>query len=229
MEQLHNGFTLELCDGAFPLSTDSIALAGFVRLGRQATVLDLGAGCATLGLLLCANDPLCSVTGIELDENAHRTALQNIEDNGLSQRLTSICGDLNYISSFITPGSFTCCVSNPPYFTGGPKSQSAPLARSEDGCSMDALFQAAAWALKYGGDFYLVHRPERLAQLCACAADNGLAPKRLMLVRHKEGGSVSLVLLACRKGGKPGLSWEELTLHHADGTPTQAYKSIYHI
>ena len=78
MEQLPNGYTLELCAGAFPLSTDSIALAGFVRLPANATVLDLGAGCATLGLLLCANDKSCNVTGIELDENAHNAALENI-------------------------------------------------------------------------------------------------------------------------------------------------------
>ena len=77
MELLHNGFTLELCEGAFPLSTDSIALSGFVRLPRQAAVLDLGSGCGTLGLLLCANDPGCAVTGIELDETAHSMALRN--------------------------------------------------------------------------------------------------------------------------------------------------------
>ena len=71
MEQLHNGFTLELCQNAFPLSTDSIALSGFVRLPRQAKVLDLGSGCGTLGLLLCASDDTCNVTGVELDENAH--------------------------------------------------------------------------------------------------------------------------------------------------------------
>ena len=69
MEYLHNDFTLEICPCAFPLSTDSIALSGFVRLPKQASVLDLGAGCGTLGLLLCAKDPGCTVTGIELDEN----------------------------------------------------------------------------------------------------------------------------------------------------------------
>ena len=48
METLHNGYTLELSEGAFPLSTDSIALADFARLPKNAKVLDLGAGCATL-------------------------------------------------------------------------------------------------------------------------------------------------------------------------------------
>ena len=32
MEYLPNGFTLSLCDGAFPLSTDSMVLAHFARL-----------------------------------------------------------------------------------------------------------------------------------------------------------------------------------------------------
>ena len=38
MEILHNGFTLETPTGTFPLSTDSILLADFVRLPRNANV-----------------------------------------------------------------------------------------------------------------------------------------------------------------------------------------------
>lgn len=229
MEQLQNGFTLELCAGAFPLSTDSVVLADFTKLPRNARVLDLGSGCGTLGLMLCAKDPGCCVTGIELDENAHRTALENSRRNGVSARLGSICADLAAISTVVPSGSFDCCISNPPYFTGGPESKHAALARKEASCTLDALFRAAAWSLRYGGDFFLVHRPERLAELCAQAASNNLEPKRLCLLRHKEGSNVSLVLLQCRKGAKPGLSWEELCLHDAQGDPTAEYKRIYHL
>ena len=49
MEFLPNGFTLELTEGAFPLSTDSMLLAHFAKLPRNARVLDLGSGCGTLG------------------------------------------------------------------------------------------------------------------------------------------------------------------------------------
>ena len=52
MEYLPGGLTLQLCDGAFPLSTDSMVLAHFVKLRRNAGVLDLGSGCGTLGLAL---------------------------------------------------------------------------------------------------------------------------------------------------------------------------------
>ena len=228
MEQLQNGITLELCPGAFPLSTDSVALAGFVKLPPKATVLDLGSGCGTLGLMLCAKDENCCVTGVELDEQAHLTAIRNACRNSLSSRLLSICGDIANIPEFIAPGSFRCCVSNPPYFSGGPASRTL-LARRDDCCDLQDLFQAAAWALCYGGDFYLVHKPERLAQLCSCATNVGLEPKRLLLVRHREGSPIALVLLQCRKGAKPGLQMEEMALHHQDGRPTGDYRRIYHL
>lgn len=226
MEQLHGGLTLET-DGAFALSTDSMLLADFVRLPKNAQVLDLGSGGGTLGLLLCAADDTCRVTGVEIDENAHATALKNISRNRLDSRLSSICADLRAVS--LPQGRFHVCVSNPPYFSGGPSGRENAAARRDDLCSARELFAAAAKALRYGGDFFLVHKPEKLAQLCACAAQNGMEAKRLRLVRHRQGGQISLILLQCRKGGKPGLQIDEIALFHADGTPTAQYRSIYHI
>lgn len=229
MEQLHGGFTLNLCEGAFPLSTDSIALAGFVRLPRQAKVLDLGSGCGTLGLLLCADDPGCHVTGVELRPSDHQQALENIRANGLQTRMESICADLTQADRLFAPGSFSVCVSNPPYFSAGPASRTVPTARREDCCSLAQLCASAAWSLKYGGDFYVVHRPERMTELFACAAGHKLEPKRLCLLRHRPSGPVSLVLVQCRKGAKPGLAWEELCLYDDLGTPTEQYKQLYHL
>lgn len=228
MEHLPNEFTLELGEGTFPLSTDSMVLSHFVKLPRHARVLDLGSGCGTLGLLLCARDASCTVTGVELDGNAHAAALANIRRNGLSSRMNSICTDLRSVSEKFSPGSFSCCVSNPPYFSGGPASRAMPLARREDTCSPAELFQAATWALKYGGDLFLVHRPERLAQLIAQGAVAGLEAKRLLLVRHRPGNPVSILALQFRKGAKPGLIWEEQTLYDSNGAPTPYFQSVYH-
>lgn len=229
MERLHNGFTLELCAGAFPLSTDSIALAHFTKLPKNARVLDLGSGCGTLGLLLCADRPDCRVTGVEIDATAHETALDNIRRNDISDRHTSICADLKSIPSLLPAGSFDACISNPPYFTGGPKSKTVPNARQENLCDLESLFASAAWTLRYGGDFFLVHRPERLAELFVCGAKHNLEPKRLCLLRHRADGPVSLVLVQFRKGAKPGLIWEEAALHNSDGSDTDFYRQLYHI
>jgi tRNA1(Val) A37 N6-methylase TrmN6 len=228
MEILHNGFTLQTKSG-FPLSTDSMLLSGFAALPRDARILDLGAGCGTLGLLLCASDDRCCVTGIEIDPAAHEAALENIRRNRLDPRMESICADIRTIPSLFPAGSFDCCISNPPYFTGGPASEAVPLARRDDCCSPEELFEAAAWALKFGGTFFLVHKPERLAQLCGIACACKLEPKRLQLIRHRPDKPVSLILLACRKGAKPGLQWEELCLFDKEGQPTPQYRKIYHL
>lgn len=228
MEQLLNGLTLDIPENAFPLSTDSMVLADFVKLPAGASVLDLGSGCGTLGMLLCAKDRGCHVTGVELDEAAHLAALDNIRRNRLEHRLTSICGDIRTVNQHFPAGSFHCCISNPPYFSGGPAAR-LTLARRDDCCTTAQLFESAAWTLRYGGDFFVVHKPERLAELCACGSGAGLEPKRLRLVRHRENGPIALVLLQCRKGGKPGLVIEEMSLHKSDGTATNDYQRIYHI
>ena len=226
METLSNGFTLDIPTGAFPLSTDSILLCDFVNLPRNARVLDFGSGCGTLGTLLCAKDSHCHVTGVELDSVAHEAAVENIRRNQLTDRMESMCADLRTVC---LTGGFDCCVSNPPYYTGGPASQQTPLARRDDCCTLTELIVAAGKMLKFGGDFCLVHKPERLAEICAVAAANKLEPKRLRLIRHREDGDVSLILLSCRKGGKPGLLWEERCLFHSNGQPTDYYKFLYHL
>ena len=226
MEYISNNYTLDLTAG-FPLSTDSMVLADFVKLPKNARLLDLGSGCGTLGLMLCARDSGCTVTGIELDEGAHAAALENIARNGLESRLFSICADLRTMPW--RAGHFDVCVSNPPYFSGGARHSRNPNARQEDTCTIRDLCAAASGALRWGGDFFLVHKPERLAQLAFEASAAGLEPKRLRLVRHRPGAPISLILLSCRRGGKPGLQIDELTLYQPDGTPTEEYKRIYHI
>jgi len=227
MENLPNGYTLALCDGAFPLSTDSMLLAHFVRLPRNARVLDLGSGCGTLGMLLCARDPGCHVTGLEISGTDHTAAEENICRNALQSRLKSICTDLRNLPGELT-GSFQVCVSNPPYFSGGPASQATPLARRDDCCAPEDLFRTAGRALQYGGDFFLVHKPEKLAQLIACGAANQLEAKNLDLIRHKEGGPITLILLQFRKGGKPGLQLHEHSLFDSRGEATAYYREVYH-
>ena len=229
MEQLPNGFTLNLAEGTFPLSTDSMILSHFMKLPKNASVLDLGSGCGTLGLLLCAKDPHCSVTGIELEEKAHSCALENIHRNGVDVRMASICADLRQVPQLIRPGSFSCCVSNPPYFSGGPASQTYQTARREDACTLAQLMEAAGWALKYGGDFFLVHRPERLGDIIARASAQKMEAKRLLLVRHRPDCDISIIALQLRKGGKPGLKIEEATLFDNIGDPSPFYKSVYHL
>jgi tRNA1Val (adenine37-N6)-methyltransferase len=139
--------------------------------------------------------------------------------------MKSILGDLRCPVG----DSFHICVSNPPYYTGGPSSQACATARRDDLCSTEDLMQAASRCLRYGGDFYLVHKPEKLASLCALGGKYHLEAKHLRLIRHREGGPITLILLQLKKGGKPGLTIDEKSLFLANNTPTTYYQSVYHL
>lgn len=232
MEHLYGGISYCVGEESFPLSTDSMLLGSFASLGKNAVVADLGSGSGALGLLLCGKYPDCQVTGVEIHEPSHEAAIENIKNNALEQRMRSLLGDIREVSSILPGGKFHCVVSNPPYFVAGADSQgpAGPQARKEAQCKLEDLYAAAKWLLRFGGDFYLVHKPDRLTDLMALGRIHGLEPKKLRCVRYQQGSAVSLVLLQCRRGGKPGLQFlPDLILKQTDGTPTEEYKQIYHM
>ena len=56
----------------------------------------------------------------------------------------------------------------------------------------------------------------------------GLEPKRLRMVQHDAAGVPGLVLLECRRGGKPGLRAEPaLLLYDPDGRETAEHRRAY--
>ena len=230
IETLWNGFTLSQPDSRFRLSTDSVVCADFADFPSNSHITDLGCGSGAIAMMLLASDRSLHVTGIELDEEAATAARENAKQ--CPERFSVLHGDLREIRSLLPAGSMDCCISNPPYFPAGsgPEAQ-GPMgqARSEATLSLAQLTAAAAWLLKTGGRFVLVHRPERLADLMWELRNVKLEPKRIRFVRHKPSSPVSLVLLEARKGGKAGLSYEpDLVLFAENGTETEEYKRIYH-
>ena len=82
--------------------------------------------------------------------------------------------------------------------------------------------------LRWGGQFCLVFRTERLAELLETLRRSGLEPKRLRLVQHDAASAPSLLLLESRRGGRPGLAVEPtLLLRDADGRETDETRRIY--
>ena len=230
MEQLWNN--IEIIEQAgFPLGTDAVLLAHFAQLPRKAGIVDLGSSWGALGLLLCAKDGSCRVTGVERSEKAHAAALSNIRHNRLESRLSSLLGDVREIASLLPAGSFDCVISNPPYFPvgSGKLSLKNAEARSEEFLELPQLCAAAAWLLPSGGKFFMVHRPERLCDIFCALRAVGIEPKRLQFVRHKEHTQPCLILVEGRRGGKPGLTYEPDFIEFTEsGLETPEYRAAYH-
>lgn len=197
-------FTLRQAPGVFPVCGDSLALGSFASARRGGQVCDLGCGSGVLGLCLLAREPSLRVTALELDGRAAALARENFAENGLDAQVLQ--GDLRQIRTLLPSGGFDLAVSNPPYFP--PRSGRGDSAqRMELVCTLEDVCAAAAWLLKNGGRFALVHRPERLADVFCALRAHGLEPKRLRFLQT-PGRPPSAALAEAVKRGRPGLKLE---------------------
>lgn len=216
--------------GVFKLGSDSVLLAAFAKLGRVKNVCDLGSGGGVLPVLLQAYKPGIEITGIEIDTAAVELSRENVELNGMADKISIIHGDMREHKTHLEAGKYDLVVSNPPYFAAGSgyESDTLPTARGESECSLEDVCRAAAYAVRWGGCFVIVHRPERLSELFCTLTACGLEPKRLRMTQYKNGAAPNLVLIEARRGGKPGLVIEPpLIMTDESGGESEEIRRIY--
>ena len=226
------GYRFVYDDALFPPGTDSFLLSAFPKLRPGLRICDLGCGTGLLGLLLLQRQPAMTATGVELLPQAAALAERTAAANGLEDRLTVRTGDLRQIRQLLPPAAFDLVVCNPPYDPAGsgllPESRVLQTARTELGCTLEEVCAAAAYLLPWGGRFCLVHKPERLADLCCALRGAGLELKRLRAVCPRAGDAPSLLLAEGRRGGRPGVEiLPPLILRGPDGAPTAELNTIY--
>lgn len=224
------GYRFVYTDTLFRPGTDTFLLSSLPRLKPNMRVCDLGCGTGLLGLLLLQRQPTLTVTGVDIQSEAIQLAEKAAVENALTDRLTFLNGDLR--EPILPANSFDLVVCNPPYYpvSSGKVADSQVLrtARSEESCTLEELCRTAARLLPWSGHFCLVHKPERLADLCCTLRACGLEPKRLRFVCKSPQSAPSLLLLDACRGGKPGLSIEApLILQNSDGSPSAEVDAIY--
>lgn len=217
-------------NGQFPPGLDSFLLSSMPRLKPGLRVCDLGCGTGLVSLLLLQRQRELTVTGLDIQPEAVRLGTLAAEENGLTDRLSFLLGDLR--ESNLPAGSFDLVVCNPPYFPPSsglpPKGAARRTARTEETCALEDVCRAAARLLRWGGGFCLVHKPERLTDLLVALRQAGLEPKRLRFAASRPEKVPSLVLAEARRGGRPGLTVEPpLILENPDGSPTAELDRIY--
>ena len=216
-------------DGLFRPGTDSFLLSSLPRLSSGLRVCDLGCGTGLLGLLLLQRQPDLRV---DIQPRAIALAEKAAVENGLTDRLTFQCADLRQIRHGFPTGCFDLAVCNPPYYPPGSGKTSADAsrrtARSETQASLTDICAAAAYLLRWGGKFCLVHKPERLADVICALRDAGMEPKRLRFVQNRAETAPSLFLIEGCRGGKPGVDIQPPLLLQTDtGAPTGELNVIY--
>ena len=195
-------YVFEQRPNVFRLGSDSEALGGFAQVKKKEKVLDLGCGGGVLGLYLLAREPSIQITGLDLNPDAVELARENFAANELNAAVVQ--GDMRNVRELFPAGHFDLVISNPPYFAAG-SGYSGGSARMEEECTLDDVCAAAGWAVKNGGRFAIVHRPERLVDLFCALRQYDMEPKRMRFVQARD-LPPSAVLVEAYKQGKPGLT-----------------------
>lgn len=207
------GETRVLVDNVHRFGEDALLLADFAAPKSGERVCDLGTGCGAIALRICTNASPAVVHGIDIDPAAIALATQAADAFDGVPTPTFAVGDWSDPASLGVVGSYDLVVCNPPYFplaSGGVNvDETRRRARHEQADTLESVCAAAARLLRYGGRFCLCHRPERLTAVLAALTAAGLEPKRLCPVRHQAEESPWLLLIEAKRGGKPGLIWEE--------------------
>ena len=217
-------------DPVFKITTDSVLLAHFAAdAGDFARCMDLGCGGGLLSVLLHDKAPGAVFDSADIRSDAAQACQRNYDANNITGSV--VCADVRQYRTLGGPGQYELVVCNPPYYYAGKNSPDPDRAAARgDGLSPAQFSGAASYLLRRGGMFCLVHKPEFLTDIFAAMRLADIEPKRMRFVTHAADSAPALVLIAGRRGGKPGLTVQpNLILTAPGGGPTDEIREIYHM
>jgi len=208
--------------------TDAYLLAAFLRTKSKERAVDLGSGTGIIPLLCMSRSKASHFYALEIQRSFADLISRNVELNGFSEKITPLCIDVRAITSQDVGGEVGIVTANPPYMTVNSGERNSAdekyIARHEVAGSIFDFCAAAGRLLKYGGRFYCVFRPNRLADLFAALRSAELEPKRMTLVHSNALSKPSMVLVEAQKGAGASMTITPplcLSRVDADGNATQ--------
>lgn len=231
-ELQRNGYKIIQNPEKFCFGMDAVLLSGFVRAKEGAQILDLGTGTGIIPLLLAAKTKAAHLSALEIQPESADMARRSVALNGLEKKIAIIEGDIKEADKLFGAASFDVITCNPPYMIGrhGLQNPDAPkaIARHEILCTLEDVIRVTARLLKPGGNFFMVHRPFRLAEIITLLVRYRLEPKRMQLVYPYADKEPNMVLLEANRGGKSRMTVEKpLIVYESRGVYTREIYDIY--
>lgn len=217
---------------AFRFGVDAVLLANFANIKNGMNVVDLCTGTGIVPFIIAGKRNPEKITGIEIQSEMIDMARRSVAYNKLEGRIEFISGDLKDEKVLNDLRGVDVVTVNPPYKLRNSGLISADdknaIARHEICCTLEDVIKASKLMLKDGGKLYMVHRPERLADILCTMRKYKIEPKRIRMVHPSPNKSPNIVLLEGQKYGGEFLSWEPpLYIHDDKGKYTEEIDRIY--
>lgn len=217
----------------FCFGVDSVLLSDYAKkIKNNAKVIDIGTGTGIVSLLLCKKTNLSKIIGIEIQEDVAEMANRSIKLNNLEDKFEVININIKNVLETLNPYSFDAIVTNPPYkkLDTGVKSfdRKQLISRHEVECTLEDIIEKSSKLLKDLGEFYMVHRAERLVDIMCLLRKYKLEPKNIRFVHSKSNEKPSLILVRAVRGAKEFLKIDKpLVIYKENGEYTDEILEIY--
>ena len=245
------GETLDAISGHYRLfqledghrfSTDDVLTAWYASTWcpTARTVLELGSGIGTVGLITAWRLPATRVVAVEAQPESVRLAKKSVQWNGLEDRFEIRCGDFREAGAVRADERFDLILGSPPYFPPGTGMESEhpqrQACRFELRGTIIDYCEISSRHLSPGGLFVCVFPIQPSSQ--DTRVQKGAAGAGLVIVRRRpvvlrEGEAPLLGLFAMmRTEDLPepmrGRTWEEpaLIIRSADGSVHPEYSAV---
>ena len=193
----------------YRFTSDSVLLSKFAKAKKHDVVADFCAGSGIVAFHFYALNKekfhdlqftLFEMQG-ELSNLSKKTAQYNDFEN-----FQFVQGRLQDIPKTYNE-KFSLVLCNPPYESGGFDNDEyhKAVCRKEITINLKEIAKAAAFALKYGGRICMLHRADRLAEVCYTLKEVNLEVKKIQFVAGRYGAKPYLVMVEAVKGGKPNV------------------------
>ena len=154
--------------------------------------------------------------------------------NNLENRVEIINVDLKLLKNVIPSATVDVVTVNPPYMKKGTgvinEKNAIIISKHEVSCTLEDVIKEAARLLKFNGEFYMIHKSERIADVFCTMRKYKIEPKRIRFVYPQVDKPSNLVLVEGARSGKEFLKHEKpLIVYKENKEYTDEIYKIYNI
>lgn len=217
----------------FCFGIDSVLISDFAKnIKKDSRIIDLGTGTGIINILLSGKTSCSKFVGVEIQKDIAEMAKRSVKLNCLENKIEIINEDILNLEKIYKKGSFNVVITNPPYKkinTGiVNKDDKQLISRHEVTATLGDFIHSASYLLDNYGEFYMVHRPDRLVDIFCIMRNENIEPKKIRFVFPNKNKKANLVLIKGVKLGNPFLEYDDnLYVYDENGLYTEDIMRIY--
>ena len=202
------GYYIYQNDDYFKFSIDSVLLAEFVSVKKnKRKLLDICSGNAPIPMILEKKyGDRIDISAVEIQECVYDLGVKSLEYNNINS-IRYINNDIKNYKQFFKGEKFDIITCNPPYYKIYDEKELndnsvKAIARHEILLTLEDVFSVTRALIENMGTFYMVHRAERVADICVLANKYKFGIKQIQPVYNDRNSDCCFVLIEMICNGK---------------------------